>query len=72
VNAQLHPDGRIDVENVTSYRKARQIHLGAGIGSIRGDVAWAATGSFLSTRRSRHRATELEALTEFAWRVRQA
>jgi len=40
VNARLHADGRIDVENVTSYRKARQVRVPVGgVGSVRGDIA---------------------------------
>jgi 4-hydroxyproline epimerase len=74
VNAQLHPDGRIDVENVTSYRKARQIPVSvAGIGSIRGDVAWGGNWFFLVDRHALDiELQNLEALTDFAWRVRQA
>ena len=74
VNAQLHPDGRIDLENVTSYRKARQIAVAvAGVGSIRGDVAWGGNWFFLTDGHDLEiKPQNLEALTEFAWRVRQA
>ena len=74
VNAQLHPDGRIDLENVTSYRKARQVAVAvAGIGSIRGDVAWGGNWFFLTDGHDLEiKPQNLEALTEFAWRVRQA
>jgi len=74
VNAQLHPDGRIDLENVTSYRKARQIAVAvAGVGSIRGDVAWGGNWFFLADGHDLEiQPQNLEALTEFAWRVRQA
>ncbi|HUE48939.1 MAG TPA: proline racemase family protein [Steroidobacteraceae bacterium] len=74
VNAQLHPDGRIDLENVTSYRKARQIAVAvAGVGSVRGDVAWGGNWFFLADGHDLEiKPQNLEALTEFAWRVRQA
>ena len=74
VNAQLHADGRIDVENVTSYRRARQIPISvAGAGSIRGDVAWGGNWFFLLDQHALDiELQNLEALTEFAWRVRQA
>jgi len=74
VNAQLHPDGRIDLENVTSYRKARQIAVAVpGVGSIRGDVAWGGNWFFLADGHDLEiKLQNLEALTEFAWRVRQA
>ena len=74
VNAQLHPDGRIDLENVTSYRKARQIAVAVpGVGSIRGDVAWGGNWFFLADGHDLEiKPQNLEALTEFAWRVRQA
>src|SRR6266446_6610018 len=40
VNARLHADGRIDVENVTSYRKARHLRVPVGgVGSVLGDIA---------------------------------
>jgi len=74
VNAQLHPDGRIDLQNVTSYRKARQIAVAvAGVGSIRGDVAWGGNWFFLADGHDLEiKPQNLEALTEYAWRVRQA
>ncbi len=74
VNAQLHPDGRIDLENVTSYRKARQIAVAVpGVGSIRGDVAWGGNWFFLADGHDLEiKPQNLEALTEYAWRVRQA
>jgi 4-hydroxyproline epimerase len=74
VNAQLHPDGRIEVENVTSYRRARQVSIAlAGMGSIRGDVAWGGNWFFLADDHALDiELPNLEALTEFAWRVRQA
>jgi len=74
VNAQLHPDGRVDLENVTSYRKARQIAVAVpGVGSIRGDVAWGGNWFFLADGHDLEiKPQNLEALTEYAWRVRQA
>ncbi len=74
VNARLHANGRIEVENVTSYRKARQVQIPvAGVGRVRGDVAWGGNWFFLTDEHplgiEPHNAA---ALSEFAWQLRQA
>ncbi len=49
VDARLHEDGRVDVANVKSFRKARQACVSLpGIGEIRGDVAWGGNWFFLA------------------------
>ena len=74
VDAQLHADGGVSVGNVPSYRKAAGVAVDVpGIGRVRGDVAWGGNWFFLVQEHGQ--AVELqnvEALTDFAWRTRQA
>ncbi len=74
VDAELHADGRIDVGNVPSYRKARDVAVEVpGVGVVRGDVAWGGNWFFLVDAQGRRIAlADVESLTDFAWRVRQA
>ena len=74
VAAQLHADGRIDVGNVPSYRKAKDVAVNVpGAGVVRGDVAWGGNWFFLVDARDRRLAlADVESLTDFSWRVRQA
>ena len=74
VAAQLHADGRIDVGNVPSYRKAKGVEVDvAGAGVVRGDVAWGGNWFFLVEARDQSiDLANVESLTEFTWRVRQA
>ncbi|MDE2051324.1 MAG: proline racemase family protein [Gammaproteobacteria bacterium] len=49
VDARLHEDGRVDVANVRSFRKAQQVSVSApGLGEIRGDIAWGGNWFFLA------------------------
>jgi proline racemase len=78
VDAHLHGDGRIDVANVRSFRKARQAGIslrGAGPGAdeIRGDVAWGGNWFFLADAAAVTIALgNLESLTSLAARLRRA
>ncbi|MGH8317834.1 MAG: proline racemase family protein [Steroidobacteraceae bacterium] len=74
VDAHLHEDGRIDVANVTSFRKARQVTIPvAGVGEVRGDVAWGGNWFFLTDAQSVEIALgNLEDLTSLAARLRRA
>jgi len=74
VQGLLHGDGRIEVENVTSYRLQREITVAVpGLGEVRGDVAWGGNWFFLIAEHGQSIAPgNVEKLTDFAWRVRQA
>jgi proline racemase len=74
VSARLHEDGRVDVENVVSYRKARAVRVAlAGGASVEGDVAWGGNWFFLTPAPPPGiELRNLEALNHFAWRVRHA
>ena len=74
VEAELHENGEVSVGNVPSYRKARAVAISVpGFGELRGDVAWGGNWFFLAEARGPAlEPANLEALTEFTWRVRQA
>jgi 4-hydroxyproline epimerase len=74
VDAELHADGRVDVGNVPSYRKAQGVAVEVpGTGVVRGDVAWGGNWFFLVDAESRRLALDnVESLTDFTWRIRQA
>lgn len=73
VTATLHPDGKVSVQNVHSYRYLKQIEVDVpGRGKICGDVAWGGNWFFLiNDHPMRLSLEELDALTEFTWTVRQ-
>jgi 4-hydroxyproline epimerase len=74
VTATLHEDGSVSVANVASYRKAHGVRVEVpGLGMVTGDVAWGGNWFFLVEDHGQ--TLELgraEALTDYAWRVRQA
>jgi len=74
VTATLHADGRISVANVASHRKAQNITVQVpGIGAVTGDVAWGGNWFFLVEDHGQVLALDrVEALTDYAWKVRQA
>jgi 4-hydroxyproline epimerase len=74
VGARLHPDGQISVENVVSRRTVRQLAIDVPrIGAVVGDVAWGGNWFFLISNHDQIiDLNHVEALTEFASRVRAA
>jgi 4-hydroxyproline epimerase len=74
VRAILHHDGRVTVRNVPSHRTRKGIRVNVPKSySITGDVAWGGNWFFLcSDHRQELQTSRIEALTDFAWRVRQA
>jgi proline racemase len=74
VEAELHPDGSVSVENVPSFRKAKGATLQVpGLGAVRGDVAWGGNWFFLVEEHGHELdRTRIETLTDYARRVRQA
>ena len=74
VGATLHDDGRVTVENVASFRKARAVSVEVpGLGPISGDVAWGGNWFFLVAEHGQALVfANVERLTEVAWRIRQA
>jgi len=74
VDAELHADGSVSVGNVPSYRKSRAVEVDVpGIGKVRGDVAWGGNWFFLVQEHGQTlNLQNVEALTDFTWRTRQA
>ena len=74
VDAELHEDGSVSVDNVPSHRAAHRVAIDVpGHGSVRGDVAWGGNWFFLvAEHHLRLELAAIEALTDFTWRLRQA
>lgn len=74
VSAVLHPTGEVTVNNVASYRLAADLAVDVpGYGEIRGDIAWGGNWFFLVRAHSMEISlSNVEALTEFTWAIRQA
>lgn len=74
VGARLHDDGRVAVANVASYRTARRVRVEVpGHGAVHGDVAYGGNWFFLvEDHRQELRFERVEALTAYAWSLRQA
>jgi 4-hydroxyproline epimerase len=74
VEARLDGRGEVTVANVPSYRLAKDVTVEvAGHGPVTGDVAWGGNWFFLvSDHGQRLDLQNLEALTDFTWRIREA
>jgi 4-hydroxyproline epimerase len=74
VDVQLHPDGRVSVANVVSYRSHSKVAVDvAGIGRVVGDIAWGGNWFFLISEHGQViDLPHVDALTDFSGRVRQA
>lgn len=79
VEAELHPDeggaypNRVSVINIPSYRSAHNVEVEADGKLIHGDVAWGGNWFFLTKDHGlRVEVDNLESLTEFSWKVREA
>jgi len=74
VTAHLLPTGEVTVDNVPSRRAAKAVSVDIpGYGSISGDVAWGGNWFFLVEKHGQRLTLDnLEALTEFSWKIREA
>ncbi len=74
VEAQLHASGKVTVSNVASYRSAANVAVEVeGFGTVRGDVAWGGNWFFLTYDCPFALSlANLDALTDYTWRIRQA
>jgi len=74
VEALLHEDGSVSVQNVPSYRYCKNFALEVpGIGSVSGDIAWGGNWFFLISEHGLRVSNDnLDALTAYTWAVRQA
>jgi proline racemase len=74
VVATLLENGAVSVENVPSFRKARDVSVQLPDGSrVTGDVAWGGNWFYLIERHERRLdLAEVDALTEYTWQIRKA
>lgn len=76
VTVWLEDGHTVLIENVASYRHASDVAVNVpGLGLVRGDVAWGGNWFFLAgpeSHRQDLRLANVERLTDFAWRVREA
>jgi 4-hydroxyproline epimerase len=73
VEARLLDSNRVTIRNVPSYRSAAGVTVDApGVGPVTGDVAWGGNWFFLTGNHGQALTFDrLEALTDYAWRIRQ-
>ena len=74
VTARLYESGAVSVQNVPAFRLAKDVPVSVpGHGIVTGDIAWGGNWFFLVGDHGQELAlSQVEALTEYAWRVRQA
>lgn len=73
VEFTLHDEHRVTIENVPSYRYAKQVPLQLPDGqTIHGDVAWGGNWFFLVNDHDKQLSLEqVDALTAYTWTIRQ-
>ncbi len=74
VTATLHEDLSVSVRNVAAYRYRHGVEVQVpGHGSVKGDIAWGGNWFFLISEHGQSvDLANVEALTAYAWAVRQA
>lgn len=74
VEATLHDNGEVSFRNVLAYRHRHDVPLDiAGHGRVHGDIAWGGNWFFLISDHGQRIALDnVDALTDYTWRVRQA
>lgn len=74
VNVELHNDHSVTVHNVPAYRYRTAVSVNVpGIGEVCGDIAWGGNWFFLINQHGQKlHLSNVENLTDYAWRVRQA
>jgi 4-hydroxyproline epimerase len=74
IQAQLHENGEVTVNNVASYRSAANLALDVpGHGTVHGDVAWGGNWFFLVHNHNAELTLgNVEGLTAFTWAIRKA
>jgi len=74
ITATLHPNGEVSVANVPSWRAKKDATVEVPqIGPVTGDVAWGGNWFFLLEKHGQDMSlANVEALTDYCWRVRQA
>jgi 4-hydroxyproline epimerase len=73
VSATLHPDGRVSIENVVSYRTEKAVGLTLPSGQrVTGDIAWGGNWFFLCADHGEEvHVGNVERLTALSWEIRR-
>ncbi len=73
VTARLHESGEVTINNVPSYRIAKQREVEVeGHGKVKGDIAWGGNWFFLVGDHPYDLTlANIDALTDFTWRIRK-
>ena len=74
VEFELFEGGRVTIKNVASYRHATNVPVEVpGHGVVHGDIAWGGNWFFLVSDHGQQLTLDnVDALTNFSWRIRQA
>lgn len=74
VTAHLHETGEVTIENIPSYRLAKDVEIEiGGVVKIKGDIAWGGNWFYLVNEHGKDLTlSNVEALTEYTWRIRKA
>ncbi|MGV2866168.1 4-hydroxyproline epimerase [Achromobacter sp. ESBL13] len=74
IRATLHEDGSVSVRNVPAYRLRQAVCVDVPeYGKVVGDIAWGGNWFFLVSQHAQRVAPDnLDALTQYAWAIRQA
>jgi proline racemase len=74
ITATLHPNGEVSVANVPSWQAGNSVTVDVpGLGPVTGSLAYGGNWFFLIEQHGLQLAlTNIEALTDYCWRVRQA
>ena len=73
ISAELHADGQVSIANVPAYRLAKQRAVEVDGRRLHGDIAWGGNWFFLCEDHGLPLdLAHAEALTELAWKIRQA
>ena len=73
VRFTLHDGHRVSVDNVSSYRYREAVEIDvAGIGKLRGDIAWGGNWFFLVERHGQALEMDnVDRLTDYSWAIRR-
>jgi 4-hydroxyproline epimerase len=73
VTAHLTESGEVAVDNVPSYRLAKDVEVNVDGAKIKGDIAWGGNWFFLVNEHGQDlNLANVESLTNYTWRIRQA
>lgn len=72
ITAHLSEYGEVTVDNVPSYRLAKDVEVVVDGLTIKGDIAWGGNWFFLINEHNQDlNLSNVESLTDFTWRIRQ-